>query len=122
MADDATVTHDASPNEARNREHQMFCGRPDHDTQTGLRQIARRYGPKGIRANAIAPGMVWHFKFDMTQMHEGVVDKARTRQMIKSRFGKPEDIAAMAALLLPDDGSFITGQSISVDGGVAFRP
>ncbi|BBY80715.1 SDR family oxidoreductase [Mycolicibacterium pulveris] len=87
-----------------------------------MRHIARRYGPKGIRANAIAPGLIWHYKFDEQPMPDGVVDQARARQMIKSRFGSPDDIAALAALLLSDDGSFITAQTISVDGGVTFRP
>ncbi|MGV0872412.1 SDR family NAD(P)-dependent oxidoreductase [Mycolicibacterium sp. XJ879] len=87
-----------------------------------MRHIARRYGPKGIRANAIAPGLIWHYKFDEQPMPDGVVEQARARQMIKSRFGAPDDIAALAALLLSDDGSFITAQTISVDGGVTFRP
>ena len=87
-----------------------------------MRHIARRYGPKGIRANAIAPGLIWHYKFDEQPMPDGVVEQARARQMIKSRFGTPEDIAALSALLISDDGSFITAQTISVDAGVTFRP
>jgi NAD(P)-dependent dehydrogenase (short-subunit alcohol dehydrogenase family) len=87
-----------------------------------MRHIARKYGPKGIRANAIAPGLIWHYKFDENPMPDGIVDQTRARQMIKSRFGTPDDVAAMGALLLSDDGSFITAQTISVDGGVTFRP
>jgi len=87
-----------------------------------MRHIARRYGPKGIRANAIAPGLIWHYKFDEQWMPEGVIEQTRARQMIKSRFGKPADVAALGALLLSDDGSFITAQTSSVDGGVTFRP
>ncbi len=87
-----------------------------------MRHIARKYGPKGIRANAIAPGLIWHYKFDQNPMPDGIVDQTRTRQMIKSRFGNPDDVAALGALLLSDDGSFITAQTISVDGGVTFRP
>lgn len=87
-----------------------------------MRHIARRYGPKGIRANAIAPGLIWHYKFDEIPMPDGIVDQTRARQMIKSRFGNPGDVAALGALLLSDDGSFITAQTISVDGGVTFRP
>ena len=87
-----------------------------------MRHIARRYGPKGIRANAIAPGLIWHYKFDQQPMPEGVVEQTRARQMLKSRFGNPDDVGALGALLLSDDGSFITAQTISVDGGVTFRP
>ena len=87
-----------------------------------MRHIARKYGPKGIRANAIAPGLIWHYKFDEQWMPDGIVEQTRARQMIKSRFGNPNDVAALGALLLSDDGSFITAQTISVDGGVTFRP
>jgi len=87
-----------------------------------MRHIARRYGPKGIRANAIAPGLIRHYKFDDQWMPEGIIEQTRARQMIKSRFGNPDDVAALGALLLSDDGSFITAQTISVDGGVTFRP
>jgi NAD(P)-dependent dehydrogenase (short-subunit alcohol dehydrogenase family) len=87
-----------------------------------MRHIARRYGPKGIRANAIAPGLIWHYKFDGQWMPHGVVEQTRARQMIKSRFGNPDDVASLGVLLLSDDGSFITAQTISVDGGVTFRP
>jgi NAD(P)-dependent dehydrogenase (short-subunit alcohol dehydrogenase family) len=87
-----------------------------------MRHIARRYGSKGIRANAIAPGLIWHYKFNEQPMPDGVVEQARVRQMIKSRFGTPDDVAALGTLLLSDAGSFITAQTISVDGGVTFRP
>ena len=69
-----------------------------------MRHIARKYGPKGIRANAIAPGLIWHYKFDEQPMPDGIVDQTRARQMIKSRFGNPDDVAALSALLLSDDG------------------
>ena len=87
-----------------------------------MRHIARKYGPKGIRCNAIAPGLIWHYKFDQNPIPDGIVVQTRARQMIKSRFGTPDDVAALGALLLSDDGSFITAQTISVDGGVTFRP
>jgi NAD(P)-dependent dehydrogenase (short-subunit alcohol dehydrogenase family) len=40
-----------------------------------MRHIARKYGPKGIRANAIAPGLIWHYKFDENPMPDGIVDQ-----------------------------------------------
>jgi NAD(P)-dependent dehydrogenase (short-subunit alcohol dehydrogenase family) len=41
--------------------------------------------------------------------------------IIKSRLGRPDDIAGISALLMSDEGSFITGQVICVDGGVTMR-
>jgi NAD(P)-dependent dehydrogenase (short-subunit alcohol dehydrogenase family) len=40
---------------------------------------------------------------------------------IKSRFGRPDDIASISALLMSEEGSFITAQVISVDGGLTMR-
>jgi NAD(P)-dependent dehydrogenase (short-subunit alcohol dehydrogenase family) len=40
-----------------------------------MRHIARKYVPKGIRANAIAPGLIWHYKFDENPMPDGIVDR-----------------------------------------------
>jgi NAD(P)-dependent dehydrogenase (short-subunit alcohol dehydrogenase family) len=75
-----------------------------------MRHIARRYGPRGIRANGIAPGLIWHYKFDK-RLPDGIVEQTRARQMIKSRFGKPNDVAALRALLPSDVGSFDTAGS-----------
>jgi NAD(P)-dependent dehydrogenase (short-subunit alcohol dehydrogenase family) len=85
-----------------------------------MRHVARRFGPDGIRANVIAPGVVAHKRF-WDVMSADVVDEMKLRIPI-GRLGAPADIAAMAALLMADEGSFITGQVISVDGGGSMRP
>jgi NAD(P)-dependent dehydrogenase (short-subunit alcohol dehydrogenase family) len=51
-----------------------------------------------------------------------MIERAAERAMIKSRIGEPQDIASLSALLMSDEGSYITGQSIAVDGGVTYRP
>jgi len=84
-----------------------------------MRNVASRYGVDGIRANAVTPGMVAHPRFDATvpkEYAQATIDKTPLR-----RLGRPEDFAAMAALLMSDEGSFITGQVISVDGGKTMR-
>lgn len=85
-----------------------------------MRHVAKRFGPDGIRANVIAPGVVAHKRF-WEVMPSDVVEEMKVRIPI-GRLGAPADIAAMAALLMSDEGSFITGQVISVDGGGSMRP
>ena len=85
-----------------------------------MRHVAARYGAKGVRANSISPGSVLHAR------HEGAL-APETKEwlyslaLIKSRLGRPEDISAMCTLLMSEEGSYVTGQVISVDGGVTMR-
>ena len=69
--------------------------------------MARELGSRGITVNAIAPGFV------DTEMTENAC-----KQIILGRFGKPEDIANAAVFLASDKADYITGQVISVDGGM----
>jgi NAD(P)-dependent dehydrogenase (short-subunit alcohol dehydrogenase family) len=93
-------------------------------TKTGMtavvRHIASRWGREGIRANAVAPGMV-----PGQAMLEGLPDegKARMLKMARSnRIGTADDIASMVTYLLSDDGAWVTAQVIAVDGGGTMRP
>ena len=85
-----------------------------------MRHVAERFGPDGIRANAIAPGVTAHSRFYETVPLEFQQAILKTTP-IRSRLGAPEDIAAMAALLMSDEGGYVTGQVISVDGGRSMR-
>lgn len=85
-----------------------------------VRHVARRFGPEGIRANAIAPGVIAHGRFHEI-LSDDVKEQLRQTNLVR-RFGAPEDIAAMGALLMANEGAFITGQVISVDGGGLMRP
>jgi NAD(P)-dependent dehydrogenase (short-subunit alcohol dehydrogenase family) len=84
-----------------------------------MRHVASRWGKEGIRANAIAPGVV------ITEAtRTGIPEEMK--QMVLAmgrspRLGEPPDIAAMVAMLFSDDGEWINGQVISVDGGVTLR-
>ena len=87
--------------------------------QALMRHVASRWGKQGVRANAIAPGLVIteqirdHFPENLRQ-----ATLAITRS---PRLGTSEDIAAMVAMLMSDDGAWINGQVIGVDGGAKFR-
>jgi NAD(P)-dependent dehydrogenase (short-subunit alcohol dehydrogenase family) len=84
-----------------------------------MRHVASRWGKEGIRANAVAPGLVVTEKMRTTIPPEfEAYALAATRS---TRLGRPEDIAAMVALLMSADGEWINGQVLSVDGGAILR-
>jgi NAD(P)-dependent dehydrogenase (short-subunit alcohol dehydrogenase family) len=80
------------------------------------RYVATQYGKRGIRCNAIAPGVIEtpalraNVPSEQVAIYEG--------NHLTPRLGRPEDIAAAVVFLASDDAAFITGQVISVDGGL----
>lgn len=79
------------------------------------RSLAKELGPTGIRVNAIAPG------FMETEMTSELTDqqKARlVRQTPLSRLGTVNDVSSVVKFLLSDESSFVTGQTLVVDGGL----
>jgi 3-oxoacyl-[acyl-carrier protein] reductase len=79
------------------------------------KSIAAEIGSRGIRCNAIAPGFI---ETDMTHyLNEGSTEKW-TEKIPLQRFGKPDDIANAALFLASDLSTYVTGQVLSVDGGM----
>ena len=83
-----------------------------------VRNLAAEWGPKNVRVNAIAPGLI---KTDFARaLWE---DEARRAERIGAtplkRLGEPRDIAGIAVFLASDAAAFITGQCIVADGGVS---
>jgi 3-oxoacyl-[acyl-carrier protein] reductase len=86
-----------------------------------VRAVSIELGPFGINVNAIAPG---HIETAMTKAtaermgvdYEDMQKRTIERQPIK-RVGKPEDVANLAAFLVSDESSYITGQTIYITGG-----
>lgn len=85
------------------------------------RSIALDHGAAGIRCNAVAPGWI------MTEMADSAFaladdpEKAKAQALRRhpvGRFGQPEDIAAAVAWLASDESAFVSGQVITVDGGM----
>lgn len=80
--------------------------------------LAEELGDKGIRANAICPGVTDTGM--IAQMHDYIYEIEKNAASLKKN-GKPQDIANTAAFLLSDMSSYITGQVIRVDGGITTR-
>jgi NAD(P)-dependent dehydrogenase (short-subunit alcohol dehydrogenase family) len=80
--------------------------------------MAVRYGPKGVRVNAIAPGSIRTPIWDKTiEEHPGVFERVSALYPL-GRVGTPEDVAAAALFLASDDAAWITGTTLVVDGGL----
>jgi 3-oxoacyl-[acyl-carrier protein] reductase len=74
--------------------------------------LAQEIGKRGITVNAVAPGFI---KTDMTQD----INEADYKAMVPmNRFGEPEEVAGVVAFLVGKDSSYVTGQVISVNGGL----
>lgn len=83
--------------------------------------LAAELGPEGIRVNALHPGIV---RTSMTTEDESLVgddesEREQEERIGLRRVGEPEDVADVALFLASDLGSYVNGESISVDGGMA---
>jgi NAD(P)-dependent dehydrogenase (short-subunit alcohol dehydrogenase family) len=85
------------------------------------RSIASFYGPRGVRANVICPGLI------ATPMSQRAQEKAQIRarlaqlQPLTGDFGSPQDVAQAALYLASDEAAFVTGAVLTVDGGWTVR-
>lgn len=81
------------------------------------KQTALEFARRGIRANAVGPGMI---QTEGTQAnYEGEKGDRRARAVPLGRTGRPEDIADVVGFLASDDARYVTGQIIYVDGGLS---
>lgn len=82
-----------------------------------MRAMAAELGPEGVTVNAIAPG------FFATEANQAMVEDPKIKEFLGmrtslGRWGKPEEIGGAAVFLASDAASFVTGQVITVDGGM----
>jgi 3-oxoacyl-[acyl-carrier protein] reductase len=88
-------------------------------TKAGLdgmtRSLARELGPRGIRVNSVAPG---YFESEMVNGLDEAVKARITRRTPLGRLATVDDIAAVVLFMMSPSASFITGQTIVVDGGL----
>ncbi|WP_296744858.1 SDR family oxidoreductase, partial [Mesorhizobium sp.] len=75
-----------------------------------IKGLALELAPRGITANNVQPGPI------DTDMTDGMTDALADRIPLR-RIGKPADVAALVSYLASDDASFMTGESLTIDGG-----
>lgn len=80
------------------------------------KSVARELGSRGITSNCVAPGFI---KTEMTDVLSEDVKRSMGEQIPLKRFGETRDIAEAVAFLASDSASYITGQVLQVDGGMA---
>lgn len=74
--------------------------------------LAQEVAPRKVTVNAVAPGFI---ESDMTKD----LDQATLKKLVPAgRFGRPEEVAALVAFLVSDDAAYITGETVSINGGL----
>lgn len=79
------------------------------------KSVAQEVGSRGITVNSVAPGFI---RTEMTEALGDTVTDAAVQQTALRRLGMPEEVASVVGYLASDGASYITGQTIVVDGGL----
>ena len=86
------------------------------------RRLAKRFGPQGIRVNCVLPGVIKTPRLKFSGADEPAFAQRARRMTPLQRLGRADEVAALVCFLASDESSFITGQDIVIDGGLAVAP
>ena len=79
------------------------------------KSLAKEVGSRAITVNSVAPGYI---ETDMTEQISNTIKEEILKQIPLSRFGKPEEVSELIEFLITDEASYITGQTIHINGGL----
>mgnify|MGYP003324616415 FL=1 len=79
------------------------------------KSLAKEVGKRDITINAVAPGFI---STDMTEQNDGVNSEYLIKEIPMGRFGEPEEVADLVSFLCSEQASYITGQTIHINGGL----
>ncbi len=79
------------------------------------KSLAKEVGKRDITINSVAPGFI---STDMTELNEGVNTEYVVKEIPLGRFGEPYEVANLVSFLCSDQASYITGQTIHINGGL----
>ena len=78
------------------------------------KSLAKEVGKRDITINSVAPGFI---STDMTEQNEGVNSDYLVKEIPLGRFGEPNEVASLVGFLCSEDASYITGQTVHINGG-----
>ena len=79
------------------------------------KSLAKEVGKRDITINSVAPGFI---STDMTEQNEGVNTEYVVKEIPLGRFGEPNEVASLVGFLCSEDASYITGQTVHINGGL----
>jgi 3-oxoacyl-[acyl-carrier protein] reductase len=79
------------------------------------KSLAKEVGKRDITINSVAPGFI---STDMTEQNEGINTEYVVKEIPLGRFGEPNEVASLVCFLCSEDASYITGQTVHINGGL----
>ncbi|MBV7297727.1 SDR family NAD(P)-dependent oxidoreductase [Enterovibrio paralichthyis] len=120
MQDGASIVNLSSVNGIRPTPNAAMYSSAKHGVEGLTRSVAVEAIKKGVRVNAVAPGVTWTPRWENTEKELGMALKAQvSRQVPKGRFATPEEITDAIMFMASDKANYIVGHTLVIDGGLS---